>query len=117
MLDRREVVIPIRQTHIAAWHYRAAAVAARPCVVMAHGFGLTRHAGLDAYAQRFCNAGFDVVVFDYRHFGDSGGEPRQLFDAWMQREDWNAAVAFARSIPDVPPTGLRCGVRRSAAGT
>jgi dienelactone hydrolase len=41
------------------------------------------------------------VVFDYRHFGDSEGEPRELLSIRRQREDWRAALAFARSLPDV----------------
>jgi cephalosporin-C deacetylase-like acetyl esterase len=61
-----------------AWLYRPAttASAARPCVVMAHGFGATRDASLAPYAERFAAAGMNVLLFDYRHFGASDGEPR-----------------------------------------
>ena len=45
---------------------------------MAHGFSGVREQRLDAYAERFAQAGLAVLVFDYRHFGASGGEPRQL---------------------------------------
>jgi fermentation-respiration switch protein FrsA (DUF1100 family) len=72
-----------------------------PCVVMAHGFGAVREARLGAYARRFAQAGYAAVVFDYRHFGDSGGEPRQLLDIGRQHDDWRAAIAFARSLPEV----------------
>ena len=74
-----------------------------PCVVMAHGFGAVRKGRLDAYAERFAAAGHAVLVFDYRHFGDSGGEPRQLLDIGRQHDDWRAAVAFARSLAEVDP--------------
>jgi dienelactone hydrolase len=70
---------------------------------MAHGFSLTRHDGLPAYAERLSDAGAAVLVFDHRHLGDSGGEPRQRFRKREQREDWRAAVAFARSLGDVDP--------------
>jgi pimeloyl-ACP methyl ester carboxylesterase len=45
--------------------------------------------------------GLDVVLFDYRCFGDSSGEPRQL--AWppRHREDYRAAVEFARGLDGV----------------
>jgi dienelactone hydrolase len=56
---------------------------------------------LDAYAERFCAAGYACLVFDYRHFGDSEGEPRQLLDIAKQLKDWKAAIAFARERPDV----------------
>ena len=37
-----------------------------PAIVMSHGFSATRHMGLPAFAERFCAAGFAVLVFDYR---------------------------------------------------
>src|SRR5438270_10283107 len=51
-----------------------------PCVVMAHGWSGVREQRLDAYAERFARAGFTALLFDYRHFGASEGEPRQLLD-------------------------------------
>ena len=41
-----------------------------------------------------------ALVFDHRGFGDSGGEP-DLFEPERQLEDWGAAIAFARSLPEV----------------
>lgn len=72
-----------------------------PAVVMAHGFGSPRALRLFAYAERFAAAGYAAVVFDYRGFGDSEGEPRQLLDISMQHDDWRAALAFARSLPGI----------------
>ena len=68
-----------------------------PCVVMAHGFGLTHASGLAPFKEAFCNAGYAVFAFDYRHFGDSDGEPRQLFDIEAQLADCQGAIAFARN--------------------
>jgi uncharacterized protein len=75
----------------------------RPCVVMAHGFGTTRDSGLLPFAERFAAAGCDVLVFDYRGFGGSGGSPRQDVDHRRHREDYHAAVAAARALPGVDP--------------
>ena len=72
-----------------------------PVIVMAHGFGSVRALRLYAYAERFAAAGYTVVVFDYRGFGDSEGEPRQLLDISMQHQDWRSALAFARTLDDV----------------
>ena len=77
--------------------------AGRPCVVMAHGFGTTRDCGLMAFAERFAAAGCDVLVFDYRGFGGSGGALRQDVDHRRHREDYHAAVAAARARPGVDP--------------
>jgi pimeloyl-ACP methyl ester carboxylesterase len=70
---------------------------------MANGLGGTRDMGLQPYAQRFCQAGFAVLLFDYRHFGASGGQPRQLIWIPTQLADYAAAVEFARQQPSVDP--------------
>jgi fermentation-respiration switch protein FrsA (DUF1100 family) len=72
-----------------------------PVIVMAHGLGAVRSMRLDVYAERFQAAGYACLLFDYRHFGDSAGEPRQLLDIRKQHEDWQAALAFARQCPEV----------------
>lgn len=76
---------------------------ATPCVVMAQGFSLTRRDGAPRYAEGFARAGLAALTFDYRHFGDSTGEPRQLTDHVLQREDLAAAVDLARSLDNVDP--------------
>src|SRR5271155_2496251 len=75
----------------------------RPCVVLAHGLGGTVDSGLLPFAQRFASAGLDALAFDYRHFGASDGEPRQLLSPARQLEDYAAAIAFVRSLEGVDP--------------
>jgi pimeloyl-ACP methyl ester carboxylesterase len=70
---------------------------------MGHGLGAVREMRLYAYAERFQAAGYACLVFDYRHFGASGGEPRQLLIINRQLADWAAAIAFARSLPEFDP--------------
>lgn len=91
-----------------AWRYNPAAGSGpdapqRPCVVMAHGLGGTRDAGLEPYAERFVSAGLNVLLFDYRHFGASMGQPRQLLSLGRQLEDYANAVEFARALAGVDP--------------
>ena len=101
---RTDVVFDSHGTRCRAWHYAPdGAAAALPCVVMAHGFGATRDASLEPYALRFAAAGMHVLLFDYRHFGASDGEPRQLLSVRRQLQDYAAAIAFARSLPGVDP--------------
>jgi fermentation-respiration switch protein FrsA (DUF1100 family) len=91
----------------AAWLYVPDDALGRvPCVVMAHGFGGTREDAICAFAERFAEAGMAALVFDYRHFGDSEGEPRQLLDIGLQLEDWTAAIAFARTRAEVDPARI-----------
>lgn len=92
----------------AAWYVPAstdalADVAGRPCVVMAHGFGGTCDSGLLDFAEPFAAVGIDVLVFDYRGFGESEGVPRQHISVRRQREDYHAAIATARHLPGVDP--------------
>src|SRR4051794_24388313 len=84
-----------------AWVYRPEGKGPFPCVVLAHGWSGVREQRLDAYAERFAGAGFAAVVFDYRHFGASEGQPRQLLDIRRQLEDWTCAISFARGLPFV----------------
>ncbi|EFQ84804.1 hydrolase, alpha/beta domain protein [Aeromicrobium marinum DSM 15272] len=80
-----------------------ASVPGAPVVVLAHGFGGVRALRLDTYAERFAAAGYVAMAFDYRGFGDSDGEPRQVLDVGMQLADWKSALAFARTLPGVDP--------------
>ncbi len=75
-------------------------------IVMGHGLGAVREMRLDAYAERFAAAGFIALPFTYRHFGDSGGEPRQLLDVPRQLEDWRAAIRYARRLPGAGPVAV-----------
>ncbi|MCW3026445.1 MAG: putative alpha/beta hydrolase [Solirubrobacterales bacterium] len=75
----------------------------RPCVVLANGFGATVDCGLEPYVERFAAAGLDALAFDYRHFGASDGQPRQLLSIQRQLQDYAAAIAFARSLDGVDP--------------
>ncbi len=87
----------------AAWLYRPEREGPLPCVVLAHGWTGVREQRLGAYAEGFADAGVAALVFDYRHFGDSDGEPRGLLDIRRQLDDWRAAVAYARSLDDIDP--------------
>ena len=99
MSEREDLTFPSGEDTCAAWLYRPDGAAGPvPCVVMAHGFTATRGDRLPAYAERFAAAGLAVLLFDYRHFGDSSGAPRQLLDIGRQQADYHAAVAFARTL-------------------
>ena len=77
--------------------------AGHPAVVMAHGLGGTKDSGLAAFARALRDAGLAVLVFDYRGFGSSAGQPRQRISLAGQRDDYRAAVATAVREPGVDP--------------
>ncbi len=91
-------------TRCAAWLFlpESGAEAERPpIVVMAHGFGAQREMRLPEFAERFASRGLAALVFDYRCFGDSDGEPRNLIDPRRHLQDWQAAVEHARALPQL----------------
>ena len=73
---------------------------------------------LPDFAQRFAARGLAALVFDYRCFGSSDGEPRNLIDPRRHVEDWHAAIGHVRSLPQVDASRLaqrsrfRWGLRR-----
>ena len=101
--QRVEVRIPSHGEQLAAYLYRPAAPGRVPCIVMAHGFSGTRDEALPGYAEAFCDAGYAVVVFDYRYFGASSGQPRQLLDIARQQDDYRAVIAWARHADGIDP--------------
>jgi hypothetical protein len=97
------VLITLR-AEIAAWLYHPEG--ATGAVVLGHGLSAVHDQRLMAYAERFADAGLAALVFDYRHFGSSGGEPRQLFDIRRQLEDWRIALDHARGLEGIERVGL-----------
>ncbi len=97
-----------RGMRCAAWLFRPRDAQRPPVVVMAHGFGGVRCIGLPALAEKFTTYGLAALVFDYRTFGDSDGQPRQYINPLRHLEDWRAAVAHARTLAEVD--GARLGL-------
>ncbi len=90
-----------QNTRCAADFYRPEGNHSAPTILMAHGFAGQRNFRLPAFAKRFCEAGFSVLLFDYRGFGGSDGSPRQYINPWRQLNDWRAAIIHARQDPQV----------------
>ncbi|WP_086840910.1 alpha/beta hydrolase [Amycolatopsis kentuckyensis] len=112
---RHDVDFPSGDTFCAAWLYVPEGLAApAPVIILGHGLGATREMRLDAFAERFAQAGFAVLAFTYRHFGDSGGSPRQLLSINRQLADWDAAIAHVKARGDVD--GSRIAVWGSSFG-
>jgi len=99
---KKDVSFAVKGTSLHAWLYLPENLSAPvPCIIMGHGFGGTKDMGLESYAVRYQKAGFAVLVFDYRHFVKSGGEPRQLIWIPYQLEDWSAAIKYVRSLKEI----------------
>lgn len=100
--ERREVTIASEGLKLAAWYYTPTNLKPdekRAAIVMAHGFSGVKEMYLDNFARKFAQAGFVVVVFDYRYFAGSEGEPRGQLLWPEQIQDYRNAMLRVRSSP------------------
>jgi pimeloyl-ACP methyl ester carboxylesterase len=111
---RRDISFASGQDSCAAWLYLPDGVTSPPVVILGHGLGGTREMRLDAFAERFAQAGIAALAFTYRHFGNSGGRPRQLLSIRRQLADWDAAIAWVKAQRDLD--GSRIAVWGSSFG-
>jgi hypothetical protein len=84
-------------------NYSAAEGAKLPAIAMAHGIATLKEMGLPQYAERFADASFAVLLFDYRHFGESEGTPREQAFAEDQQEDYRNAITWLQLQPQIDP--------------
>ena len=74
-----------------------------PFLVQGPGWlGLADAKLYEPYHRAFTDAGFAVLIFDYRGFGASEGDRGWISPAW-QIEDWRNAIAYMRGRPDMDP--------------
>ena len=101
---RKDVTFEVKGTKISAWLYLPEDLSTPvPCIVMANGFGGTKDILLEQYAIRYRDAGYAALAFDYRHFGTSEGEPRQLMFISYQLDDYRGAVEYVRGLKEIDP--------------
>jgi fermentation-respiration switch protein FrsA (DUF1100 family) len=101
IMDRQDIQFISEGVKCAGWFFKAPGMDKAPCVILAHGFCGVKEMRLGAYAEAFAGAGYHALVFDYRHFGDSEGNPRWILDIRKQHQDWRAAIQFAKGLPMV----------------
>ncbi len=93
---RENIDFDSKGTRCSAWLYLPACDHPCPVIVMAHGLGGTREMRLCEYAERFAAAGYSCFLFDYRNYGASDGNQRQLINVKMQLEDWSSAIEYIK---------------------
>lgn len=98
LFKRTESYFLSKGTRCSGWLYIPDGIKNPPVIIMAHGFGAEKTFRLDAFAERFADSGFAVFLFDYRNFGDSEGEPRNLINPFRHLVDWKNAIAHVRKI-------------------
>jgi len=105
--SRKDIKLDVHGTTVNAWLFLPEHVSSPvPCIIMAHGLGGIKNMGLDTYAVRFQEAGMAVLAFDYRHLGESEGQPRQLIWIPYQLQDYAAAIGYARGLKEIDPARI-----------
>lgn len=72
-----------------------------PGIVLANAITATKGINLPYYAEALANAGFAALAFDYRTWGESGGEPRFQIVPYDQQQDIRNAVTWLGAQPEV----------------
>lgn len=100
-----DITFPSEGALLRGRHYRNQAPP-RATIVMTHGTSATITMAIDRYAQAIFEAGFDVLLYDHKNFGQSGGAPRQEINPWVQARGYRDAVAYLRSSHQPGPIAL-----------
>ena len=86
-----------KKTRCSAIYYKTKFKNLKGIIVMAHGLGGIKELWIDKFAEFFCKNGYDCFLFDYRNYGESGGNKRQLVNVKDQLTYWNSAIEFVKN--------------------
>src|SRR5260370_33622411 len=103
-IEKRDVTFKSADNLCVGWFFlpqRGKADKRLPAIAMAHGVGEVKEMYIDFFASRFAEAGVAALLFDYRFFGGSGGEPRQRVFPRDQMEDYRSALTWLSLRPEV----------------
>jgi hypothetical protein len=74
-----------------------------PALVVTGSWTTVKEQMAGTYAKKLASEGFAALVFDFRGYGQSGGEPRQYESPRRKIQDIKNAVAFLQTLPMVDP--------------
>ncbi len=95
------VNFPSENVELEALLYRPETPGPWPVVVMAGGWCYVKELVQPRFARVFADAGIACLIFDYRGFGGSKGEPRQHLDPWGQIADYRNAISFVETLDGI----------------
>jgi uncharacterized protein len=95
------LTIPSENEELEALCYMPEGQGPHPCVVLAGGWCYVKELAQPLFAEVFREAGLAALIFDYRCFGGSTGEPRQHIDPWKQIEDYRNAISYLQGREEI----------------
>lgn len=105
--QRTSIIFPVDHETLSGWFYSPSHITSPvPCIIMSHGFTALKEHLLDAFARKFVEAGFCVLVYDQRNCGESSGEPRYEINPQIQISDYSHAISFVQKHAAVNPNAI-----------
>lgn len=75
-----------------------------PGILVAGSWTTVKEQMAQNYAQELARQGYAALTFDFRNFGESGGEPRAYESPSRKVADFRAAAEFLQTVPEVDAT-------------
>ncbi len=115
--NRIDISCKVEEDTIRGWLYLPDDISGKvPCVILNNGFGGTKDMILENYAKEFIKEGIAALSFDYRFFGESDGQPRQMFSVNRQIEDLLAAVNYVKNREEIDKNNIAIWGTSAAGG-
>jgi uncharacterized protein len=77
-----------------------------PAVVVGGSLTSVKEQMSGSYAKELASRGIAALAFDYRHYGQSEGQPRQLESVEAKKADLKGAVSFLQTQAAINPNGI-----------
>lgn len=77
-----------------------------PIVIIGHGLNGLKEWTLPEIAESLAEVGIAGLYFDYRKYGDSEGQPRDEVDHYGRLQDWQNAITYATTLPEIRSTAI-----------
>lgn len=101
-MEREDIEFTSDGVTLRGWLYRPEGPSSSlPAVVLAGGWCYVRELVMPYYAEAFADAGVAALVFDYQNLGVSDGDNRQHLDPWAQIRDYQNALSYLETRPEI----------------
>lgn len=98
---RQSHKIPVHDVELDGWLYLPQSETPSPAILMSHGFAAVKELYIDKFAEAFAEAGYVVVLYDHRNFGQSGGLVRGEIIPQQQIEDMREVLTWLTQRTEV----------------